>query len=60
MALYTVPIATETSSFPVTKYAVTILTTIQIILHVHDFMIDLFLDSVIALIPNHIDIKFCM
>ena len=59
MALYTVPIATETSSFPVKKYAVTILTTIQIILQVHDFMIDLFLVSVIDSIPNHFDIKFC-
>jgi len=45
IALYTVPIATETSSFPVKKYAVIILTSMQIVLHVNDFTIDLFLVS---------------
>ena len=58
MALYTDPIVTESSNLPVKKYAVTILTTMHIILHVTDFAMDLFLVSLIHSIPNVIIYAF--
>lgn len=47
MALYNVPMAIETSIFPVRTYAVTMLVIMHITLQVIDLINDLFLVSVI-------------
>ena len=58
IALYVVPIATETSICPVNRYAVIMLTAIQMILQVIDLTNDLRLESIMIFYSEHICNKY--